>query len=232
VEEAGSFKLRAGGELTTVVCFLMRARVPAGRDLRVGCGGWSDYPGGLIKYAERFDFVEVNVTHYRPVSVSIAERWRRQVSLRPTFEFSVKAPPSFGSRLQRNEFLELVSALDARFVVMRSDADAIEELRDLLLALGATPVVYRARGSTSIPKISGVLYAWDPVLEEPPGPAGYARVFGVAQGILDHLGEGMLKTAAERLGRWTKDLMKVRVVAHTYRSADDAVRIREALLAY
>lgn len=206
-----------------------RTQVGASRDFRVGCGGWWDYPGGLKNYARRFDFVEVNTTHYRQVPLSVALRWKSQVPAHPAFEFSVKAPPDFRTGLERNVFLELVHVLDARFVVVRSDTVQIEELCDLLLDRAVTPVIYRARKAVEVPRISRALYAWDPVLEEPTQGAEYARVFGVSDGILDHLGKGMLETARERLRRLAGSLMTIRVVAHTYRSADDALKIKEVL---
>ena len=59
-------------------------------DWRVGCGGWSDFGGGLPAYAHQFDFVEVNTSYYHLPSLSVAHRWRRSVP--EGFEFSIMLP--------------------------------------------------------------------------------------------------------------------------------------------
>ena len=78
------------------------ARRRGGKELRIGCSGWSYqswrgglYPEGLPasrwleRYAEVFDTVEVNATFYRLVTRETVERWVEQTP--EGFLFAVKA---------------------------------------------------------------------------------------------------------------------------------------------
>ena len=55
-------------------------------DIKVGCCG---FPGGMEKYFQRFELVEVQKTFYNPPKLSTAEKWRKKAP--KEFEFSVKA---------------------------------------------------------------------------------------------------------------------------------------------
>lgn len=87
------------------------ARIPARRQVRIGCAGWSIMSrhaewfsregSHLARYATRFDVVEINSSFYRPHATGTYARWAAAVP--PTFRFSVKLPGSIthDARLQR-----------------------------------------------------------------------------------------------------------------------------------
>jgi len=231
-----------------------------GHVLRVGCGGWWGYPGGLAAYARRFDFVEVNTTYYRLPTPETARGWRTQAGPASEFEFAVKAPRTLcageagAGGVAEGEgarFFEVLSILEARFVVVHAPSGpggAWVGLVERLADSGYTPVLTPPRRGLGVLRADGVrrgfpepprglasacVYAWDPVLEEPPPThVGYfyARVFGVPVGVAHHLGGGMVSLAACRL-RVALTRGGVRVAVHTYRAPEDALRIMRSLTA-
>jgi hypothetical protein len=223
--------------------------------LRVGCGGWWGYPGGLAAYARHFSFVEVNTTYYRLPAPEVARGWRGLAGAPSEFEFAVKAPRALVSQADTRRlevearFFEVLSVLEARYVVVHVFSDssgAWVELAERLVASGCTPVLAPQRGGGGRTAMGGshgwadtlgglesaCVLAWDPVLEEPPSSQSgdfYARVFGVPVGVAYHLGGGMLSLAAKRLA----DALRrggVRVAVHTYRAPEDAWRITQTIM--
>ncbi|PSN91781.1 hypothetical protein B9Q04_12810 [Candidatus Marsarchaeota G2 archaeon BE_D] len=208
-------------------------------DIRVGCGGWWCFPGGLRHYRLHFSFVEVNTAYYALPPEARLKEWRRIAGSPEEFEFSLKAPRSTPKTLKESfpKLVEAARILEARYVVVHASQPGWAELAVRLLDAGFTPVIVPApptRGRMSVEKKEGLprgfLRVWDPVFENPPQAPTYARVFGAPTGgVAHHLGSGMLKAASERLTRALHLAGSVRVVVHTYRMAEDARRLMQLL---
>lgn len=98
------YTLPPDASATTQVLAKLPARMTL-PELYVGCTGWSMkewlghvYPKGtktpdyLKYYAQQFNTIELNTTHYRIPSVEIVSKWREQSS--PDFRFCPKIPQS------------------------------------------------------------------------------------------------------------------------------------------
>ena len=196
-------------------------------DWRVGCGGWSDFGGGLPAYAHQFDFVEVNTSYYHLPSLSVAHRWRRSVP--EGFEFSIMLPRDRPA--DEGPLLAVFETLRARYGVVH----ATLPWRDAALALlhdhGYVPVLSVRPPRDRLPPFP----PWVVMSSEEEGPLSsegdaYLRVFGVPQGIPDHLSAGMVRRAAERAqAAAVSGKERIRVVTHSVQMYEDAERIRRLL---
>ncbi len=100
----------------------------------VGTGGWGYLPSfttdRLRSYAQRFQFVEVNVTFYRNIDPLTARRWRLKVP--SEFEFSVKC----NRELTHVHHLE---PKDESYIIFDRMRGICRELRSRLLILQTPP---------------------------------------------------------------------------------------------
>lgn len=194
---------------------------------RIGCGGWWGFDGGLPRYAHRFDFVEVNTSYYRLPSLSVACGWRRSVP--EDFEFSVVLP--WERPIEVGPLLSLLESLRARYGVVHATLPWREEALTLLHDHGYVPVLSVRGAGGPLPSLPPwvVVSSGDQEVFSPGGDA-YLRVFGVPQGIPDHLSAGMVRRAVQRArDASVSGKERIRVVTHSVQMYEDAERIRRLL---
>jgi uncharacterized protein YecE (DUF72 family) len=199
-------------------------------DLKIGCGGWWDFDGGLPSYSRSFDFVELNTSYYRLPKISSARQWRRNVP--GGFEFSAKlsrTPPA-----DEQAMMDLLDAMNVRYVVVHLSTSWWEKAVQLLNEGGYVPVLEkRGRRGVATPSLyAPIVTAIDPStsVHVPGRTEGdtYLRVFGTERGVLHHLSQGMVERVASQVRELNRSgSNRVRVVTHTYQMYDDAERIRQ-----
>lgn len=195
--------------------------------IRIGCGGWWRYPGGLREYSNHYEFIEVNCTYYGIPSLSVFQKWSRQVF--EEFEFSFKAPRSNGLL---PFLLERMRLLNSKIIVFcRDNIPPLDSLRNLVLR-GFTPVISERNGSTANRCITP---AFDPSVkrviptESSDLPLLYARVFGVEQGVSYTLTSSQLNEVINVVRNPPRAVNELRIVFHTYLMYSDAQRLLKAI---
>jgi uncharacterized protein YecE (DUF72 family) len=200
-------------------------------DLKIGCGGWWDFDGGLPRYSRRFDFVELNTSYYQTPKISSARYWRRNVP--GDFEFSAKLPRT--KPADEQGLIDMLDAMNVRYVVVHLSTSWWEKALQLLNEGGYVPVLEK-RGRRQVvtpslfaPIVTAIDPTSEPVPEKPPSDT-YLRVFGTERGVLHHLSQGMVERVASQVKRLKQSgTNRVRVVTHTYQMYEDAERIRQMM---
>ncbi|RLI78340.1 DUF72 domain-containing protein [Archaeoglobales archaeon] len=139
--------------------------------IKVGCCG---FPMSMKKYFEEFEVVEIQKTFYKPISVEIAEKWRKMAS--KNFEFCVKAlqiithPPS--SPTYRKAKLDVEDG--GFFKPIKEVFDAWNVTKNVADVLKAEVIVFQTPKSFKESKenmknmkeffnsIEGYMFVWEP----------------------------------------------------------------------
>lgn len=180
--------------------------------IHVGTGGWSDNDppyNRLRRYANVFDFVEVNNTFYNIPSIRTVRAWRRVTP--ESFIFAVKCSkivtheeglqPTERSFESLERIVDVCTTLKSRILILQTpkslefDDRCIEGFRELLsstslegLVLGLDPggryLVKVPEKLISIMRDYGVVHVTDLLKEEPAYEHEilYSRLFGVSVG--------------------------------------------------
>ncbi len=171
--------------------------------LFIGTGGWQYFiiPGRdpLREYSRIFNFVEVNVTFYREVSIDEVANWRRRVP--DNFIFSVRAPKIVTHDYMLKPVKPVINAMDyisevadilnSNVIVLETPSklaiskkllkEFVEsiDLNDKYLAVEPRGAI--SKEAIEYMKNKDMIYISDLSKEEPPyynSEIGYSRIFG------------------------------------------------------